>query len=174
MVTKEDLQITYAKLSNQELMKILDNKFDYTELAITVALEEMATRSISEEDIKQYKEGIIRSAEEYVKRNIVDDLTFFQKCFFFFLFVASGPFKMNLREDGYILKLKQANYYNLLGLISSFLTVFISLKFDLPTPFFLVVWASLLIPSYLLDEYFNRERLRKKLGKMFEISKEED
>ncbi len=38
---RDDLQRQYAVLSTNELLEIVDRKFDYTELAITVALEEI-------------------------------------------------------------------------------------------------------------------------------------
>jgi hypothetical protein len=47
-MNREDLQQQYATLSINELLEIIDRKFDYTELAITIALEEINRRSISE------------------------------------------------------------------------------------------------------------------------------
>ena len=86
-MTREELQETYSQFSTQELLEIIDRKFDYTETAVAVALEEISKRHISEDDIKSYKTEQIEKAEKFIKYNIVDDLTFFQKnlfyCFFF-------------------------------------------------------------------------------------------
>src|SRR5712664_911465 len=71
-MTREDLEKQYAALSTNELLTIVDRKFGYTELAVTVAIEEMNRRNISEEDIKSYKEEQISQAISFVKRNIVD------------------------------------------------------------------------------------------------------
>ncbi|HAK11757.1 MAG TPA: hypothetical protein DCO78_07060, partial [Chitinophagaceae bacterium] len=84
-MTKEELQSTYSKLSNQELLEIIDRKFEYTELAITVAFEEISKRNISEEDISNYKTEQVEKAVKFVKKNIVDDLSLLQKNFFFFI-----------------------------------------------------------------------------------------
>ena len=81
MVTKEDLERKYKNLSNSELLNIIENKFNYTELAVIVALEEISRRNITEKDISKFKKEKIKEAEEFVVKNIVDDLTFFQKIF---------------------------------------------------------------------------------------------
>ena len=54
MVSKDELKGIYAMLPTEKLMEIIDNKFGYTELAVSVAFEELANRSISEEEIKKY------------------------------------------------------------------------------------------------------------------------
>ena len=40
-MNREDLQQQYTTLSTNELLEIIDRKFDYTELAVTIALEEI-------------------------------------------------------------------------------------------------------------------------------------
>ena len=59
MVTKEDLEKRYSNLSNAELLDIIENKFSYTELAVTVAIEEIGNRKVTEEEIKLF-EGALR------------------------------------------------------------------------------------------------------------------
>ena len=73
-MTREDLQQQYAALSTNELLEIIDRKFDYTELAVTVALEEIGRRNLSEENIREYKEEQEAQARSFIKKNIVDDL----------------------------------------------------------------------------------------------------
>ncbi len=55
MVSKEELKGTFSMLPTEKLMEIIDNKFGYTELAVSVAFEELAGREITEEEIKNYK-----------------------------------------------------------------------------------------------------------------------
>jgi len=168
-MTREDLQEQYAVLSTNELLEIVDRKFDYTELAVTVALEEISRRNLSEEDIREYKKEQVARAKIFIKRNIVDDLTIFQKILFFFIWLPllNFPFKQNFRDGDYILKLKQANYYSLLGFVFMVLTAFSSgftPHSDL-TDF--TIWFLSFLPAYGFDEYFNRKRQIRRLQAMF-------
>lgn len=174
-MTHEDLQETYSEFSTQELLEIVDRKFEYTELAVTIALEEIAKRSVSEDDIKNYKEEQINKAANFIKHNIVDDLTLFQKNLFFFIWLplVTFSFKQNFRDDGYILKLKQANYYSLLGFIFCMSTVLIAVAYDLSDLTMLAILILTFLPAYAFDEFFNRrrqvERLRRLLSKQSDV-----
>jgi hypothetical protein len=168
MVTKEDLEKRYSGLSNHELMEIIENKFSYTELSISVAFAEIAKRKISEEDVKAYKESQIHEAEKFIKKNVVDDLTFLQKNLFFYLWI---PFiglilKRRFIDDEYILKLKQANYYSWFGFVSCFVSVLIESNLNFS---FWICWILLFLVAYTFDETFNRQSQIKKLQKMFNI-----
>ena len=100
MVSKEELQGTFAELPTEKLMEIIDNKFGYTELAVSVAFEELASRKISEEEIKNYKSKQIERLNNYIKKNISDDLTLSQKNLFYFIWIPllTFPFKQNFKE----------------------------------------------------------------------------
>src|SRR5471030_85179 len=102
MVSKEELQGTYAALPTEKLMEIIDNKFGYTELAVTVAFEELSSRKISEEEIKSYKSKQLAKLNNYIKKNISDDLSLSQKNLFYFIWLPlfTFPFKQNYREEG--------------------------------------------------------------------------
>jgi DNA-directed RNA polymerase subunit K/omega len=167
-MTREELQKTYSKLSVQELLEIVDNKFDYTETAVKVALEEIAKRNISETDIKDYKTEQIEKVTKVIKQYILDDLTLIQKNFFFFIWIplVTFPFKQNFSDDGYILKLKQANYYSLLGFIFFMITGIASAVYDLANLTSLGIWILSFLPAYSFDEFFNRGRQIKKLKKI--------
>ncbi|HCT22159.1 MAG TPA: hypothetical protein DIW54_01995 [Chitinophagaceae bacterium] len=168
-MTKEELQSTYSKLSNQELLEIIDRKFEYTELAITVAFEEISKRNISEEDISNYKTEQVEKAVKFVKKNIVDDLSLLQKNFFFFIWIPiiNFPFKNNFIDDGYVLKLKQAQYYSLTGFIFFVIIVIVSEVYALTT----LTTIAFLLLSFLLpysfDEFFNRKRQIEKMRRIF-------
>lgn len=167
MVTKEDLEKRYHDLSNHELMEIIENKFSYTELAVSVAFEEISKRKISEEDIRIYKKTKVDQTEKFIRKNVVDDLTFIQKNLFFYLWIPFIGFllKRKFIDDEYILKLKQANYYSWFGFISCFLSIFIESKLNLS---FWVSWVLFFLIAYTFDETFNRQSQIKKLLKMFE------
>ncbi|HTE01421.1 MAG TPA: hypothetical protein VK668_19175 [Mucilaginibacter sp.] len=167
MVSKEELQGTFAELPTEKLMEIIDNKFGYTELAISVAFEELASRKISEEEIKNYKSKQIERLNNYIKKNISDDLTLSQKNLFYFIWIPllTFPFKQNFKEEGCALKVKQANYYSLYGFLFFILTAFLSL--GLSNLFAIALWIGGFIPAYLLDEFFNKQRQIKKLQKLF-------
>jgi len=172
-MTREELEKRYSTLSIDELFEIIDHKFGYTELAVMIAIEEMGRRKISEEDILKYKEDQIQEINKLIERNIVDDLSVLQKNLFYFLWVPilTFPFKRNFREDGYVLKLKQANYYSLFGFLFFMLTGFISGVYRLSFLTSLAILILTFLPVYAFDEYFNRQRLKERLFKSF---KEQD
>ncbi|HVX28567.1 MAG TPA: hypothetical protein VHB70_19615 [Parafilimonas sp.] len=169
-MTREELQETYSQFSTQELLEIIDRKFDYTETAVAVALEEISKRRISENDIKSYKTEQIEKAEKFIKYNIVDDLTFFQKNLFFFIWlpILNIALKQNFRDDGYILKLKQARYYSWLGFVSFMLIGMFSGIYGLQNLTALAIWILAFLPAYGFDETFNRQKQIQKLKKIFE------
>lgn len=174
-MSAEELRQSYSKFSIGQLLEILDNKFEHTELAITIAIAELSKRIVTEEDIKSYKENLINQAELFVDRNIVDDLNLLQKHLFYFLWVPvlNSTFKQNFAEDGYALKLKQANYYSLLGFIFCVLSVVISSQFDLPMLTTLAIWLVGIIPAYAFDELFNRQQQIKRLIAKFSRHEED-
>jgi len=168
MVSKQELQLTYSSLPTEKLMEIIDNKFGYTELAVSVAFEELAGRKISEEEIKSYKSKQIEKLNSYIRKNISHDLTLSQKNLFYFIFIPllTAPFRQTFREKGYKLKIKQANYYSLFGFIFFLLSAWF-LTQNLSNLFVAAFWMGGFIPAYLMDEFFNRQRQIRKLQRMF-------
>ncbi|WP_276503428.1 hypothetical protein [Terrimonas pollutisoli] len=164
-MAREELQKTYSKLSTEELLEIIDRKFDYTDTAVSVALEEISKRKVDEDEIKNYKEDQLQKIEKSVKGIILDDLTLFQKNFFFFIWIPlfTFPFKQNFKDDGYVLKLKQANYYSLIGFIFFMLTAFFSVSYDFENLTSLGLWILSFPIANSFDEFFNRQRLIKRL-----------
>lgn len=154
----EDLKKTYSNASTEQLLNIIDNKLGYTDMAVKIALEELAKREISESDIKTYKENVEAELLQSTKKLLLNDLRLAQKNFFFFLWIPLIHFalKQNFREDGYYLKLKQATYYSWCGVGALMLSVFISIEFDLSELSTLGVWIAGFIPAYAFDEKFNR------------------
>ena len=176
MITEEDLQKKYSKLSNNELMEIIDNKFSYTELALSVVFKEMSKRNISEGDVKIYKDKKIKEAENFIAKNIMDDLTFFQKNLFFYVWFPflNFLFKRSFIDGEYILKLKQANYYSLFGFIFFVIAIIIQFKANFSTYTFWIIWILSFPIAYYFDEYFNKQNQIRKLSRMFNQKEEKE
>ncbi|MGZ3765682.1 MAG: hypothetical protein ACXVA2_13520 [Mucilaginibacter sp.] len=155
-------------LPTEKLMEIIDNKFGYTELAVSVAFEELSGRKISEEEIKNYKTKQIEKLNNYIKKNISHDLALAQKNLFYFIFIPllTVPFRQNFREKGFKLKIRQANYYSFLGFLF-FALAGLFLFQGLSNLFVAAFWIGGFIPAYLMDEFFNRQRQIKKLQRLF-------
>lgn len=176
MIIKEDLEERYAKLSNKELMDIIGNKFKYTELAVVVALQELSKRNINEEDIKSYKEQEIQETKVFIVKNVIAELSFFQKIIFYILWIPflSFLFKRSFIDDGFVLKVKQANYYSWFGFIFCLLTILVGNQFNWPDLVFWIIWIACFPIAYYFDEHFNRGKQMKKYGHMFSIEMEEE
>jgi hypothetical protein len=175
MVSKQELQVTYSSLPTEKLMEIIDNKFGYTELAVSVAFEELAGRKISEEEVKNYKSKQIEKLNNYIRKNISHDLTLSQKNLFYFIFIPlfTAPFRQSFKEKGFRLKIKQSNYYSLFGFIFFCLSAMF-LEKGLSNLFVAAFWMGGFIPAYLMDEFFNRQRQIKKLQRMFGPAESEE
>jgi len=169
MITKEELEKRYVTLSNNELLEIIEDKFSYTELAVIVALEEISRRKLNESDIKKYKENAFEDAKMFIKKNIEDDLTFLQKNIFFFLWIPflNFLFKRSFIDDGYILKIRQANYYSWCGFIFFIIDAILQSQFKLSNSIFWIIWILSFLLPYYYDEFFNRKNQIKKLNKLF-------
>jgi hypothetical protein len=168
MVSKDELKGIYAMLPTEKLMEIIDNKFGYTELAVSVAFEELAGRRISEEEIKNYKFKQLEKLNKYINNNISHDLAFAEKNLFYFLFIPlfTFPFKHGFKEKGYKLKIRQANYYALFGFIF-FVIASWFLYSGMSNLFVMAFWLGGFIPAYMMDEAFNRQRQIRKLQRLF-------
>jgi hypothetical protein len=171
MITREDLQNKYAKLSNDELLEIVDNKGSYTELAVLVALEEIGKRNLSEADIKGYKDRQTTAMLGAIKRNVFDDLSLVQKHLFYFVWfpLLNVAFRQNFWDDGYALKLKQSTYYSYCGFMFCLLSIGLSHTIlHLSDTAILGFWVAGMIPTYAFDEFFNKKRSIRKLHRLFD------
>ena len=175
MVTKEDLEKRYCNLSNEQLLDIIGDKFSYTELAVTVAIEEIGKRKLTEEEIKLYKEKKIIQFNTLFRKNILDDLSLFQKNLFFFIWIPyiSFFFKRRFIDDDFELKLLQANYYSWFGFITCMVITFACTYLKL-SDYNLIFWLLSFPLAYYYDENFNRQNQIKKLQRMFPTSNDDD
>ena len=85
MITKDDLAATYSKMLTSELLEILSKKWEYSNLAIEVAKEEILRRGITETDMGEYRNKKIVAEDEKLKRGSFKELTLLQKLLIYFL-----------------------------------------------------------------------------------------
>lgn len=167
MVSKEQLHATFSALSTEKLMEIIDNKFGFTELAITVAIEELSHRTVSEEEVRNYKFKQLKKLNTYIKNNIWAGLNISQMNMFYFIWLPlfTIVFKQNFRQEGCALKLRQANYYSLIGFL---MFVLVALLFNhVSNATLIAIWIGGFIPAYTFDDFFNRHKQVRKLEKIF-------
>ncbi|WDF70169.1 hypothetical protein PQ465_07265 [Sphingobacterium oryzagri] len=174
-VSEESLAKRYESLTNDELFELLDNKFEYTDLAVKTAFSELSKRDVSEEDIKRYKTKLINKVADDFSKLVYYDLKTYQKILYyiFWLPIFNFAFKMNYREKGEYLKIKQANYYTTLGFLCLFPTVAISVSFEFDEISTLFLWLSCLLPTYAFDDFLNRNVIIKKIYRRFAEDKKD-
>jgi len=176
MITKEDLEKKYSTFSNSELLDIIQDKFSYTDIAVLVAMSEISKRNLNEQDIKKYKTAKELEIKNFIQKNIVDDLSFLQKNLFFYIWIPflNFPFKRNFFDDGFELKLKQANYYSWLGFAFCVILSAIHSNYKFSTIVFLIIWMATFLVTFLFDEFFNRQSQIRKLQKIFNVESEDE
>lgn len=181
MITKEDLQQKYQKLSTEKLIEIIDNRANYTELAVEVAIAEFESRNVPKKEVTDYRVKQVDQLNSAVERS-VEPLGFLQKLLFFFLFIPllHFAFKMNYRSDGAALKLRQSNYYSLIGFISLILSTLTIVAFDwnIADSTILGIWMIFFIPAYFFDDHFNKriivERTKRVLLEDYDLREKEE
>jgi hypothetical protein len=169
--SKKYFEAEFNHLSTGKLFEIIDNKLEYTEIALNVAIAELAKRKITKDDIEAYRTKIENDLKNDVNVNINYTLTILQKLFFYFLWlpIFTIALKQNFVEDGYVLKLKQARYYSTFGCVSLILWSLIQVKLGGEDFAFLIMWGLSFIIAYLFDEFYNRKAMTRKLKEELNI-----
>lgn len=175
MVSKEQLETTYALLHTNKLLAMMDNQSDYTELALAVASAELTKRNVGDAEITLYEEEQLAKAEVLVHKILYDELSFLQKNLFYFLWfpILNFAFKMNFKQDGYLLKLKQANYYSLAGFGFFMLAGILSPLLNISDFEALGIWILGFVVAYFFDQRFNRQRMIGMLQQVIKNKEEE-
>ncbi|UKJ07882.1 hypothetical protein [Solitalea lacus] len=161
MSEKEDLTELYARYTNEELLDLLNARENYTDLAVRVAFEELKNRNLGEQEIKDYITSKFKKAEQFIAENIHNELSLQLKSYFYFFWlpIFTFPFQLNYKEERLILKLKQSNFYSLMGFC--FFTIgtigYLFLGFSLLSA--LAIWVGGIIMAMVLDHRFNRNKI---------------
>lgn len=168
MVTEESLQEQYTNMNTGGLFEIIANKSGYTELAVSVAMNELKKRKIPEAEIRERGAVIHKKANKFWMENCLFDLSFSQKLAYYFILWmprARVYYVENFRRNGYLLKNNQSNYYSVLGFASLMITLICSI---LSNSLFLLfsIWPSGFLLSYLYDINFNKQRQIENLQKI--------
>jgi hypothetical protein len=87
MVTEQELQEQYAQFDTESLLEIAANKSGFTELANSVALKELRSRKVSEQEIRDYKPILVAKIDPLTRQNCLIDLNVFYKIIFYFVFI---------------------------------------------------------------------------------------
>jgi hypothetical protein len=174
MPTEQELREKYCRMKTDELMDMVANKTDYTEMAVSVTLSELERRDVPLESVRNLQPAIAPGVAPW-RKNCLFDLNFFQKLASYFLgmFTIIRPVRFFIRTlyspgfwaEGYLLKASQFNYYAIAGFV--FLVVaFASNRFS----GLLIggIWAGGFVPVYLFDMGYNKQRQLDKLQKILE------
>ena len=150
---KSALAKRYTKLSNDQLLGMLENRHDYTPVALEVLQEEVNSRQISKEEVATYKFATAVNAAILRERSLVP-LPIWQKVFYFFAFyippylsLVIHAFGMNAEEDGYTTQARQRRFFRLAGFFSVVVIIIVCLS--LPS-LILILWPSSFALAYKL------------------------
>lgn len=167
MVTEEELIQQYVKMTTDELLHIVSNKSGYTELAITVAKKELRYRKVSESEIENLSQIIHDQENKFWMDNCLFDLRILAKLAYYFILWLPRMryyYQSNFKQEGYLLKLNQSNYYTLLGVVFFILTIVFSAYTN--SVIALGIWPLGFILTYLYDLFYNRKRQINKFQKI--------
>ena len=167
-MTEESLQEQYAKMKTTDLLGITANKSGYTELAISIAINELKNREIPEDQIRKSGAAIHEQENKFWMENCLFDLSFSQKlAYYFILWIPRVRvyFIKYFKKNGYLLKNNQSNYYSILGFLFLMIT-FISSELSNSVFLLFSVWPLGFLLSYLYDINFNKERQLDNLKKI--------
>ena len=149
MINRESLQDEYAKMGTYDLLEITSNKSDYTELAVSVALDELNKRNVPEAEIKSYVSVFAYKPDKKTIDKYFVDFNIFHKAGNYTLVIPIVKYKTSsdfCRYTGFALKAQQANYYLVMG--TAFLIIAIILAANYQASF-LLIWSSGFFISFL-------------------------
>lgn len=141
----------YAKLSNEQLLNMAENRQDYTPEAIEVLQQEIGNRQISREEVTDFKVRTAVSKAILTERSLVP-LPTWEKVFYFFAFFIPpylgfvvAAFGMNREEDGYTTKARQTRFFRLTGFLSALVVIVICSQLPL---LILILWPASFALAY--------------------------
>jgi len=158
-MTIDEIQQQCETMSSEQLFLIVNNKQLYTEKIVRVAYQEIRKRGLSKQEIKEIEKVQARRAR-IITGNIHEDILFLEKIGFFFLCIPRMHFLVfrDYRKKGFVLKIRQARYYNLLGLVFFLSSAFLGeyLHSFLAAG---IIWVSSFLATHFLNQYYFKERI---------------
>ena len=162
-ISSSDLFKLYSKKRTSELLNILSNKNDYSELAVDVAKDEVMRRGIGEGDVEEFHALKVVQQDEQIKRTYFLELRFIEKLFIYFgvpvlffgmllIFAA----KSYLQEGGFFMKLHQARLFLIVSFLSLIITMLLLENID--SIFVYCIWVS----GFFIALYFDRNAAKKR------------
>ncbi|MBT1687154.1 hypothetical protein [Dawidia soli] len=141
----------YAKLSNDQLLKMVEDHRDYTPEAFEVLRQEIDNRQIPQKDVTEFKFKTAVNKAILTERSLVP-LSPWQKVFYFFAFfippylgIVIGAFGMNSEEDGYTTKARQMRFFRWAGFLSTLIIIVICSQVPL---LILILWPASFALAY--------------------------
>jgi hypothetical protein len=163
---EDRLRKRYSQFTRSQLLNIVDNQGNYTDLAISIALDELSRRGVWEEDILSYEKEQFEKEKILIEKSINYELNLWHKMLFFSVLIIpffGAAFRQNFLEDGHMLKLKQAAYYSRFGFFSIIFVVIISIFFVLGNLISLSVFISFFLVALVFDNRMNRQKMLREM-----------
>jgi hypothetical protein len=123
----EEIQQQCETLSNEQLFLVVNNKRLYTEKIVRVAYQEIKKRGLSKQEVKEIEKVQARQSS-IITGDIYEDIFFWEKIGLFSLGIfrlMSALLLRDYKKKGFVLKVRQAQYYILLGVAFLFIAAFL-------------------------------------------------
>ncbi len=160
----EEIQQQCEALSNEQLFLVVNNKQLYNEKIVRVAYQEIKKRGLSKQEVKEIEKVQARQSR-IITGDIYEDIFFLEKLGLFYLGIfrlMSALLVRDYQKKGYILKVKQANYYILFGVAFIFIAGFLGELFHSWSTC-LIIWASGFLPTHLFNKFYFKAATIKRL-----------
>jgi hypothetical protein len=162
--TREELAENYSKFNNDRLLKILYKKNLYRPEAVDAAKEELKKRNIDLSEINQFvnAEKEIKARKNKIRKDehiIQDDpIPFWEKLLYFILgaLIEPADYAFNRSKKRSQTGARQRRLFSISGVVSTFLTVFLTLNSSLGNNWYFVT----ILMTFFCITYF----VEKKIG----------
>lgn len=160
----EEIQQQCETLSNEQLFLVVNNKQLYTEKIVRVAYQEIKKRGLSKQEVKEIEKVQARQSR-IITGDIYEDIFFLEKIGFFSLGIfrlLSALLLRDYKKKGFVLKVRQAQYYILLGVAFLFIATFLgqhSHSFSTG----MIIWVSGFLSTHLFNKYYFKAATIKRL-----------
>lgn len=166
-MTVEEIKEKCESLSNDELYTIVNNKIKYNYTIVSTAQAELKRRNVSKDEHKSLKKEQTRRSK-IIEGDIDADVLMWEKILFFFI-PLPRLHRMVIRDyknRGFVLKVKQASYFTIIGFVSFFLlmAVAIPVSYELAG----ILWLGIFLAAYLFNSYYFKQRTIRRLAERME------